>query len=410
MKKPVALVLGGTIVHVPLIEKLKQRGYWVVLIDYLDNPPAKQKCDDHLQVSTLDRDDVLQAAKRLDASLVINLCLDQPIGIAVSISEELNLPHPYGQMNIKAVTDKAVMKQRMLDCKIPTSKFLAIERKYKKDLFRLKFPVIIKPVDSTGSQGIVIANEYKEVMEGVGIASNKSLSGRVLVEEYVDGIELNVHCIITQSKSQILLIAKKKMVEYGNRFSKIFIGSEAPFELDHNEKVELNLLINDVVKCFEIKNSPLLMQLFLKEGKFTVIEIAARIGGGVGQRLISTMTGVDIVDMAVRQYHKEIIHTPNFIYNDFVVGTIILYANPGVFKEISGINTNEESAYIHESFSFKKPGYKIPEGISSKNRIGALIIRANNRKELAERKREVLECVEIIGSKGEKLLNRKLYQ
>ena len=51
--KPVALVLGGTNPHIELIKQLKERGYYVVLVDYLDNPPAKKYADIHEQESFL---------------------------------------------------------------------------------------------------------------------------------------------------------------------------------------------------------------------------------------------------------------------------------------------------------------------------------------------------------------------
>ena len=53
------LVLGGNVPHRTLIHKLKLKGYFIVLIDYLDNPPAKSVADEHIQISTLDKEKVL---------------------------------------------------------------------------------------------------------------------------------------------------------------------------------------------------------------------------------------------------------------------------------------------------------------------------------------------------------------
>ena len=40
--KPVAIILGGTFPHIELINNLKKRCYYTILIDYLDNPTAKE--------------------------------------------------------------------------------------------------------------------------------------------------------------------------------------------------------------------------------------------------------------------------------------------------------------------------------------------------------------------------------
>ena len=68
--KPVAIVLGGTNPHVTLVEKLKKRGYYTVLIDYLPNPPAAQVADEHLQESTLDKELVAKIAREKHAAMI----------------------------------------------------------------------------------------------------------------------------------------------------------------------------------------------------------------------------------------------------------------------------------------------------------------------------------------------------
>ena len=45
MEKEVAIVLGGTSAHIALIKNLQRRGYYVILADYLKNPPAKEYAD-----------------------------------------------------------------------------------------------------------------------------------------------------------------------------------------------------------------------------------------------------------------------------------------------------------------------------------------------------------------------------
>ena len=66
-----ALVLGGTYPHRALIQKLKDRGYYTILVDYLDHPAAKECADEHLQESTLDMERVCELAKERNAELVV---------------------------------------------------------------------------------------------------------------------------------------------------------------------------------------------------------------------------------------------------------------------------------------------------------------------------------------------------
>ena len=71
MSKPIAIVLGGTAPHVSLVNKLHERGYYVVLVDYLTNPPAEMVAEEHIQASTLDKEKVLEIAKKERPDLIV---------------------------------------------------------------------------------------------------------------------------------------------------------------------------------------------------------------------------------------------------------------------------------------------------------------------------------------------------
>ena len=111
MNKPIALVLGGTVPHVHLIELLKERGYYTVLLDYTPNPPAKEYADEHLPVSTLDNEAVLKVARERKASLVISTNVDQANVTCCYVSEKLGLYSPYSYEIALDVTDKQRMSR-----------------------------------------------------------------------------------------------------------------------------------------------------------------------------------------------------------------------------------------------------------------------------------------------------------
>ena len=105
-----AIVLGGTGPHVMLVEKLKARGFHVILADYLPFPVAKNNADEHIQISTLDKEAVLALAQKRHASLVISTCIDQANATACYVAEKMGLPRPYDYETAVNVTDKVRMR------------------------------------------------------------------------------------------------------------------------------------------------------------------------------------------------------------------------------------------------------------------------------------------------------------
>ena len=93
--KPVALVLGGTVPHIELIRQLKDRGFYTILVDYLENPPARPYADLHLRESTLDDDKVYQLSVENHAELVIATCIDHANTTCCHVLEMMGKHAPY---------------------------------------------------------------------------------------------------------------------------------------------------------------------------------------------------------------------------------------------------------------------------------------------------------------------------
>lgn len=151
-KKPIAIVLGGTSPHVLLVDKLHERGYYVLLVDYLPNPPAKKVADEHIQASTLDKERVLAIAKERKANLVISTCIDQANSVCCYVAERLNLPHPYSYETSLYVTNKGLMKDRMKEFDVPSSSFVLTKDVNGVNWNDVHFPCVVKPVANCGTR------------------------------------------------------------------------------------------------------------------------------------------------------------------------------------------------------------------------------------------------------------------
>src|SRR5690606_10752836 len=97
-----------------LLHLLRQRGWRTVLVDYLENPPARPHADLHVRESTLDPETVLRVAREQGAGLVIATCVDQANVVACQVSEALDLPHPYSHATASMIANKGQMKERVV--------------------------------------------------------------------------------------------------------------------------------------------------------------------------------------------------------------------------------------------------------------------------------------------------------
>lgn len=402
IKKPVAIVLGGTNPHRALIENLQNRGYYTILVDYLENPPARDAADEHVRESTLDKEIVLQVAKKRNASLVIATCIDQANVTACYVGEKLSLPIPYSHKTALDISDKTTMKQGMISGNIPTSKFIVVKKGEKPDVEDLKFPLVVKPSDSNGSKGVRKANTAEELTQYLTDALSISRNNKAIVEEFVDGDEVGIDCFVSDGKAHVITMHKKRK-PYLKDGSVIFsIGSISPPDISEMAKRSIKLIANQIAKVFSLKNTPLLIQAIVNEVDVNVVEFAPRIGGGLNFRKIKLFAGFDIVDAAIDSFLgnkvKPVYVQPGFYYSENHI-----YTEPGVFGEIQGFKELIKGKVVVDFYPNKTKGMIMHSDRASRDRAASFIVKSNSLESIIDKVKFVIKSIKVLDTKGREL-------
>jgi len=406
--RPLAIVLGGTFPHIALIRNLRDRGYYVVLVDYLAHPPARGAADEHVQESTLDREAVLDIAKKRHAELVISTCIDQANVTACYVAEKLGLSAPYDCETALAVTNKTRMKQTMVSFDIPTSKYVVVRDLSAVESSALKFPVAVKPADSNSSKGVRKACNRDELDQYLGAALQLSRNGEAIVEEYKEGREIGVDCFL-QGRSAVVIMTRerRKAVYCGDPIQQIQ-GSFWPADISESQELAIQRIAEKIAEAFELSNTPLMMQTIIDGNDIHVIEFGARIGGGENYRIISMHTGFDIIDAAVNSFLGQPVSV-EYQQPTHYLADVYLYVQPGPFGGVTGYQDLVDRGLIEYLNVYKAQGTHIGAELSSNNRVGAFLVRGQRRDELCEKIEAALAQLEVFDIDGRPILRRELY-
>lgn len=403
MSKPIAIVLGGTAPHVLLVNKLHERGYYVVLVDYLGNPPAKKVADEHIQASTLDKEKVLEIAKEKRATLVISTCIDQANSVCCYVAEKLNLPHPYSYETSLYVTNKGLMKARMKEFAVPSSPFILTKDVNNVDWDKVSFPCVVKPVDCNSSKGVHRADSVKEAIPFVEEAIRLSQTGEAIIEGFCAGDEIQVDCVASEYDADVVMTRSKVKVAGKNEAVLNSYGSIVPALVTENVSLELKRIATNIAKGFGLRNTPFFYQAIVTGETVNVLELAPRVGGGLSYYMIKNFAGFDAVEAAVDSFLGEPIkqghHAPKKYYR-----TCFLYSKPCVFDHIVGMDKLKEKGFVKEAFITKSKGDEIDGDMRSSNRVGSFIVEASSIGELRERVKYCLNSVGVIDEKGNNMI------
>ena len=86
------LLLGGSRYLLPVIEAAHKLGLYVITCDYLPDNIAHKYADEYCNVSIIDKETVLEAAKRLNINGVMSFACDPGVVTAAYVAEKLGLP------------------------------------------------------------------------------------------------------------------------------------------------------------------------------------------------------------------------------------------------------------------------------------------------------------------------------
>lgn len=406
MKK--AIVLGGTHDHVRLIQILRERGFFVVLVDYLSKPIASSYVDDHIQESALDIKAVLDLAKKLKPELVITACIDQALPTMAYVCEELNLPCYVDFQTALRLTNKVYMKEVFLKNSVLTSKFVVFDQFRTNFDTGLRFPLVVKPADANGSKGVLRVDRKEALEQSIQTAYSYTRSGYVVVEEFLDGIELSVDVVVKNFEPSIIMVTKNiKMRENKN----VFTILENSFPGTDNLSLETEKNLSDIARkiacAYGLKNGPLLIQVIASQNNRNIytIETSARLGGGSKHHLLKAVTGFDFLEWFTNLFFSEI--------GDVSLQTKLkfasikyVYAKPATIGEFVNFDHLVKFGIIQEYYYYKSVGTSVTNHISSSDRVAGFLVIGESRSEVNQKIEKAISEISVRDITGADIILR----
>lgn len=398
------IVLAGGADQIALISELKKRGCYVVLVDYFQNPPAKEYADIHVVASTLDDAKVKEIAQEYGADLICTACTDQALLTVAKVSEELNLPCYISYQTALNVTNKTYMKQRMTQCSIPTSRYITTREVNLSQFADFEFPLVVKPADCNSSKGVIKVYDMVQLEEKLVEAISFSRTRTAIVEEFKEGDEVSADFYIEGSNVKYLSATSSLKIKNRNSFT---IKSSVYPVITQEQKEKIISLAQDIADAFNLNDCPLLIQMIVNGDEVNVIEFSARMGGGSKYHLIKVLSGVDIMSKYVDLIlgDKPVV---NPSYQVKYARMNYVYCNPGILDRVEGFETLLADKVIDKSFIYKTRGMSITAAATSGDRAAGYLITAESQQELAKKEAVVESVLKVISAEGHDIMIHNL--
>ena len=358
MKK--ILLLGGSAQQIVAIKTAQKLGYYTVLCDYLPDNPGQYEADKFYLVSTTDKDAVLEVARNEQVDGVLAYAPDPAAPTAAYIAEKLGLSGaPYH--SVETLCNKDQFRKFLIEngFSTPKAKGYASAEDALKEKENFEFPIIIKPVDSSGSKGATVLQTEDGLKNALDFAFSFSRCHRIIVEHFIE----KKHPYLIGGD---VFIENGKIVLWGllnchrdNCVNPLVpVGKSYPLQLEDEDIQHVKETLSSMVEKLRISNGSMNVELVVdKSNRVWPIDVGPRSGGNMIPDLLGDMFGVDIAEMSVKAAMgaaiKGNIHEPNGFY-----ATHNLHSNKnGIYKDI--LFSPEIEPYIYRKYLYKKLGDEV---------------------------------------------------
>ena len=202
-------------------------------------------------------------------------------GYIQSILENFKIPYTHSGVISSAIAmDKEISKKIFIKNKILTPRYIKYSYDHDdKELFnlvkkKLKFPVVVKPINEGSSVNVFICNE-KNFLKKVKLLQNYK---EILIEEFIPGREIQVAILGNKKLGAIELRPKRKFYDYDAKYKKN-ANTEHIIPVDLSKKnlqkvLDISLKAHKLIGCRGVTRS----DFKFYKNKFYLLEINTQPG------------------------------------------------------------------------------------------------------------------------------------
>ena len=367
MKKELAgkrlLIMGGMRISCEIVRKARQMGIYTIVADYypVEKSPAKVIADKAIEVSVTDVDAVVEAIKQEQVDGVFVGFNDMLLPFYADICKKAGLPCYGTKEQFEVLIAKDKYKALCRQFGVPTIPEYDINDEH------IQFPVLVKPVDSSGSRGITICHNRQELTEAVETGKHASKTGKVLIERYMDGREVTVFWTFQDGNYYLSALANRHVKHnQGQDVIPLPVGYTFPSVFLPKYRAEVEENCKRMFRHLAIGNGMMFMQCKVENDTCYVYDLGFRLTGSLEYKILERVCGynplemmiefaltgkmgdVSIADKAVPEFK-----TPAF--------NVSCLCAPGTIKEIKGIDEVKAMPEVEDVVIAHTPGETITE-------------------------------------------------
>jgi biotin carboxylase len=294
---------------------------------------------------------------------------DSTVELAAHAASRLGLPHnPPEAARLTRRKDLARAHLMLAGCPVPIHCLIDISKPLDHQLAGLPWPCVIKPLNMAASRGVIRANnedEFRNACERIRNIISESTDeferSHVLVENYIDGIEVAYEGYLHEGKLHTLTVFDKPDPLVGPFFEETIYVT--PSQLDADSLNMIKQRVQQACIAFGLTTGPVHAELRVNAVDAWILEVASRTIGGDCARTLDSGTNKNLEQLTVSLAIGEPIQPEAITQSRGVM--MIPIRQAGLLRRVEGILAAQKVPYIEKIDIVIAEGHELiplPEG------------------------------------------------
>ena len=384
------MILGGSAYIIPVIEKAHALGLYVITCDYLPDNVAHRYSDEYVNVSIIDREATLAAAKERNIDGIISFACDPGVVTAAYIAEEMGLPFQGSYESVKLLQDKGLFRQFLADngFNTPHAKRYTDKNAPFQDVDYFTWPVIVKPVDSAGSKGVTKVERPEDLPGAIDVAVAGSHGGAFIIEDFISFESYHSSADPFTVNGQLTFVSYSDQLfdaEADNPYTPAYIMWPSTMEQEHQ-----NYLSKEIQRLMELLGMGTgiynIETVVGADDKPYIMEVSPRGGGCKIAELQDVAYGTNLVENEIRKAVGMPLVRSQLSQLQGCWCEMVIHARPGQSGILQGVYIDDDIMRDHVKVLAltAKPGDIVEPFTGANKSLGDLFLHTDTRAQMIQ--------------------------
>lgn len=291
---------NGNIVHA--VQRAKELGVYTIVTDYFEDSPAKRIADKSYLVSTADTERLLAICREERVDGVFTGYSELNLNFTERLCKAGGYPFYATAEQVETLTNKARFKAACRRYGVPAVPDFAVsDPPTEAQLAAIRYPVIVKPVDSYSGKGITICRTQQDLIPALDKAKAASKSARFLVEKYMADEDYDIFTVyytLQDGKAVLSGIVDRYMYTFPNhrRLSTVLLY---PSEYLDRYLAQMDDKVKNAFVQMGLKDGTIFIEGAVNREEFCFWECGYRLCGAQQGIITGYVNGADVEEMLI---------------------------------------------------------------------------------------------------------------